>query len=103
MQLRARLESERIAAASTYTDRETAEETVGATLERERTRVQQWESRSGRRPNLALDYIGVDSHPIGRTMRRGDKESRPCANAVVVLKSDGANGYYVLTSYPECR
>ena len=41
--------------------------------------------------------------PIGRTINRGESQSRPCAHALVVLKYSGPNDYYVLTSYPECR
>lgn len=102
-ELRARLERERIAAASTYTDLRTAEETVGTALNHEAERVRNWSQRRGRRPNLAIDFVGEDDRPLGRTLRRGEKSARSCANAVVVLKSDGSNGYYVLTSYPECH
>lgn len=102
-ELRARLDRERITAASTYTDALTAEQTVGTALHREIDRVQSWTQRSGRRPNLAIDYRGDSAHPVGRTMHRGESTSQPCANAVVVLKSNGSNGYFVLTSYPECR
>jgi hypothetical protein len=101
--LRQRLQRERISAASTYTDLLAAEQTVGATLHNEASRVQQWAQRPGRKPNLALDFHGDSAHPVGRTMHRGDSTAQPCSNAVVVLKSDGSNGYFVLTSYPECR
>jgi len=105
-QLRQRLEQERhITGASTYTDRSTAEHAVGAAIAQSQERIQNWLSRSGGHPNLVLDY---DSEaPIGRTINRGENQSRPCAHALVVLKYDlkyaGPNSYYVLTSYPECR
>lgn len=101
--LRQRLQRERISAASTYTDVLSAEQTVGATLHNEASRVQKWAQRQGRKPNLALDFHGDSAHPVGRTMHRGDSTAQPCSNAVVVLKSDGSNSYFVLTSYPECR
>jgi hypothetical protein len=101
--LRQRLQRERISAASTYTDVLAAEQTVGATLHTNADRVQNWAQREGRKPNLALDFHGDVAHPVGRTMHRGDSTAQPCSNAVVVLKSEGSNGYYVLTSYPECR
>jgi hypothetical protein len=101
--LRQRLQRERISAASTYTDVLAAEQTVGATLHTNADRVQNWAQREGRKPNLALDFHGDAAHPVGRTMHRGDSTAQPCSNAVVVLKSEGSNGYYVLTSYPECR
>jgi hypothetical protein len=101
-QLRDRLAREaNITGASTYTDRATAEHAVGAAIAQSRDRIQRWLERSGRHPNLVLDY---DSEaPIGRTMNRGENQSRPCAHALVVLKYAGPNNYYVLTSYPECR
>jgi hypothetical protein len=44
----------RISAASTYTDRATAETVVALALERERSRVRAWRGRYGSRPNLVL-------------------------------------------------
>ena len=101
-QLRQRLEREaRITGASTYTDRPTAERAVGAAIAASEDRIQRWLGRSGGHPNLVLDY---DSDaPIGRTINRGESQSRPCAHALVVLKYSGPGQYYVLTSYPECR
>ena len=101
-QLRERLEREpRITGASTYTDRPTAERAVGAAIAQSQDRIERWLNRSGGHPNLVLDY---DSEaPIGRTINRGESQSRPCAHALVVLKYAGSNQYYVLTSYPECR
>jgi hypothetical protein len=105
-QLRERLVRERhITGASTYTDRAAAEHAVGAAIAQSQERIQSWLNRSGGHPNLVLDY---DSEaPIGRTINRGENESRPCTHALVVLKYDlkyaGPNSYYVLTSYPECR
>jgi Bacterial CdiA-CT RNAse A domain len=101
-QLRERLERERnITGASTYTDRAAAERAVGAAIAQAQDRIQRWLSRPGGHPNLVLDY---DSEaPIGRTINRGENQSRPCAHALVVLKYSGPNQYYVLTSYPECR
>jgi toxin YxiD len=101
-QLRQRLERERnITGASTYTDRSTAEHAVGAAIAQSQSEIQNWLSRPGRHPNLVLDYDSED--PVGRTMNRGEVHSRPCTHALVVLKYSGANHYYVLTSYPECR
>jgi Bacterial CdiA-CT RNAse A domain len=101
-QLRQRLERERnITGASTYTDRSTAEHAVGTAIAEAQGKIERWLERSGRHPNLVLDYESVD--PIGRTMNRGENQSRPCTHALVVLKYAGPNRYYVLTSYPECR
>jgi len=101
-QLRERLDQERhITGASTYTDRAAAEHAVGAAIAQSQERIQSWFNRPGGHPNLVLDYDGET--PIGRTMNRGENQSRPCAHALVVLKYAGPNNYYVLTSYPECR
>jgi hypothetical protein len=101
-QLRERLERERnITGASTYTDRSTAEHVVGAAIAESQVQIQRWLDRSGRHPNLVLDYESPD--PIGRTMNRGENHSRPCTHALIVLKYGGPSRYYVLTSYPECR
>lgn len=104
-QLRERLRREpRIAAASTYTDRTTAEQVVGVALAAGSARLRKWSRRAGRRPNLVLDYHGDLDHPIGRSLRRGERSPVACADAVVVLKWDPTAGqFYVLTSYPEAR
>ena len=101
-QLRRRLEREpRITGASTYTDRPTAEQAVGAAIAASQDRIQRWLSHSGGHPNLVLDYDSAS--PVGRTINRGESQPRPCAHALVVLKYSGPGQYYVLTSYPECR
>jgi Bacterial CdiA-CT RNAse A domain len=101
-ELRERLYRERrITGASTYTDRPTAERAVGAAIAQSQERIQRWLDRSGGHPNLVLDY---DSEtPVGRTINRGENQSRPCGHALVVLRYSEPNSYYVLTSYPECR
>ncbi len=101
-QLLERLDRERhISGASTYTDRVTAENTIGAAIAQSHDRIQGWLDRSGGHPNLVLDYDA--DQPVGRTINRGDTQSRPCSHALIVLKYKPPSGYYVLTSYPECR
>jgi len=101
-ELRARLQREpNISAASTYTDRATAERVIAAALQQNADKIQRWIERGPRRPNLVLDYTDPKG-PIGRTMNRGAAASVPCDHAIVVLRADG-DSYYVLTSYPECR
>lgn len=103
-QLRERLRDEpNIAAASTWTDRETAERAVGIALEQNRDKIDRWLHRTGGHPNLVIDYDGDSSHPIGCSLRRDSNEPRPCAHAIIVLRWVAPNDYYVLTSYPECR
>ncbi len=101
-QLAERLREERnISAASTWTDREIAEETVAGGLREERGRVENWMRRGERRPNLALHYDA--GRPIGRSLRRDADSAVICTSAVIVLRADGADGFYVLTTYPEAR
>lgn len=103
-QLRERLGHERnISAASTWTDRDTAEHAVGIALEQNRSKVERWQNREGGHPNLVIDYDGDRSHPVGRSLRREVDQPEPCAHATIVLRWTPPNGYYVLTSYPECR
>jgi hypothetical protein len=101
-ELAERLESERnISAASTWTDRETAEETVAEALRAEGGRVESWTKRGYPRANLALHYSA--SRPIGRSLRRGESTPTTCTDAVIVLRADGPGSFYVLTAYPEAR
>ena len=98
-ELRQRLEREgNISAASTWRDRGAAEETVAAALQAERGKIEKWQRRGQRRPNLALHFD--DGHEIGRSLVRGATEAVPCSQAVIVLRADG-EAFYVLTAYPE--
>lgn len=99
-QLRARLDRESIAAASTYVDLENAERVVALALSVNERRVQRWVDQRGPRSNLAIRYRARDGLPTGRMLRRGDDAATDVNGAVVVLRwRDDA--YYVLTSYPE--
>jgi hypothetical protein len=101
-QLRERLAREsNISAASTWTDRETAETVVGEALAAERGRVDGWMQRGYPRANLALHYDA--RRVIGRSLRRGESQAVDCTNAVIVLRADGPRDFYVLTTYPEAR
>jgi hypothetical protein len=92
----------RISAASTYTDRATAERAVGAALAAGGGKLSAWEKRTGRRPNLVLNFTSRGGPPLGRSLRRGQKRAMPSARAIVVLRWDErARRFYVLTSYPE--
>jgi hypothetical protein len=100
-QLRERLKREPgIVAASTYTDRDTAERVVARTLASRRPQVEAWLDRSGERPNLVLDYHDPDDKPIGRSLERGSKDVVPCQDAILVLRWTNGRNFYVLTTYP---
>ncbi len=102
-QLRERLRRERrLSAASTFTDRATAEEVVADAIRGSRKRIERWTNREGSRANLVIDWPGDGRKVVGRSLRRGAKEPVPCTRAVVVLRWNvDAEIYYVLTAYPE--
>ena len=101
-ELQERLERERnISAASTWPDRETAETVVAEALAAERGRVDNWMRRGYPRANLALHYDA--GRAIGRSLLRGDDRTVDCTSAVIVLRADGPDSFYVLTTYPEAR
>lgn len=103
-ELRDRLRREpQISAASTYSDRATAERSVGAALASGGRQLAAWENRTGRRPNLVLHYT-TRGQPLGRSLARGQRQSAPSVRALVVLRWDERSGrYFVLTSYPEAE
>lgn len=88
-----------ISAASTYNDRAAAEKTVGDALAHEKSRIDAWLNRSDSHPNLALQFHGLDA--IGRSIRRGERDSQPCYDAAIILRWDGDRRFHVLTTYPE--
>ena len=100
-QLAERLQAEpNIPAASSYTDRATAEAAVGQAIAGSQARIRRWLNSPGGHPNLVLDFDA--GHAIGNFIRRGSSAPEDCAHAIVVLKwADG--DYFVLTSYPDCR
>lgn len=101
-ELQERLRRERnITAASTWTDRVTAETTVGEALLAERGRIESWMRRGYPRANLALHYDA--GHRIGRGLRAGEAQTVDCTSAVIVLRADGPDSFYVLTTYPEAQ
>ena len=101
-QLRERLQRERnISAASTWTDRETAEGTVAQVLRANERRMESWMRRGFPRANLALRYDA--GHAVGRCLQRGTEQPVDCSRAVIVLRADGPDTFYVLTTYPEAR
>src|SRR5258706_9785184 len=87
-ELRQRLERERnISAASTWTDRGAAEETVAAALQAERGKIENWQRRGERRPNLALHFdVG---HENGRCLLRGATGVGQCPEAVTCFACAG--------------
>lgn len=104
-QLAERLRREpNISAASTWTDLAVARRAVGLAVQQSRGRIDNWASRRGSRPNLVLNYVQRDGSVLGRSLFRGDRTSRPCDRALVVLRwLERERQWIVLTSYPETR
>jgi hypothetical protein len=101
-ELSERLRRERnITAASSWTDRATAESVIEEALRAERGRVEHWMRRGYPRANLALHYDA--GRPVGRSLRRGEDRVVDATEAVIVLRADGSDTFYVLTAYPEAR
>ena len=101
-QLYERLQRERnVSAASTWTDLQTAQGTVAEALQTERGRIESWKRRGEPRPNLVVHFEA--GHPIGRSLKRDRSEVVTCTSAVIVLRADGPDNFYVLTTYPEPR
>jgi Bacterial CdiA-CT RNAse A domain len=101
-ELRQRLERERhITAASSWADQATAEHVIEEALQSERGRVESWMRRGYPRTNLALHFDA--SRPVGRSLRRGEDRVVDATEAVIVLRADGPDSFYVLTAYPEAR
>jgi hypothetical protein len=95
---------QQISAASSYTDANTARRVVFLAVNQSKGRIDQWASRSGPRPNLVLNYVQRDGTPIGRSLFRGERTSRTCDRALVVLRwLERERRWIVLTSYPETR
>jgi hypothetical protein len=95
------LRRERISAASTWTNRDTAEATVAEAFRAEQRRIDGWMKRDYPRANLALHYDA--GRPIGRSLQRGREQPVDCTRAVIVLRADGPDSFYVLTTYPEAH
>jgi hypothetical protein len=91
-----------ISAASTWTDRDTADRVVGTALASADGKLTSWERRTGRRPNLVLHYTDRSGATLGRSLSRGEPAAVRCTRALVVLKWDERRDrFYVLTAYPE--
>ncbi|MCP1122650.1 hypothetical protein NKR74_04710 [Bacillus sp. 3103sda1] len=90
----------RIPAASTFTDRATAERVANEVLSNPQniTKINRWLNNTNSRPTLPLRYKGEDI--IGRYIERGSDIALDVENARIVLKKDN-QGSFIITGYPE--
>jgi hypothetical protein len=98
------VEDEGIKAASTFTDRETAEQVVAETLKDpvNQAKIQKWIDEGQPTPTLALFFNGDPSRPIGRGILRNGS-LHPMYDARIVLKAEKNGNWLILTGYPEIR
>gem|GEM_PF-4582401 len=99
-ELWARLNSNsKITGAFTFTDDIVANTTVKSALQdtTNTNKINNWLS-NGANGNLPLQYKGTDV--VGRGINRRSKIVQDMTNAKIILKSNGAGGYDVLTAYP---
>jgi Bacterial CdiA-CT RNAse A domain len=98
--LRERLQRDtRISAASSFTDKKSAEEAVVATIAANQKKITGW--LKGDEDRLVISYSG--RKVIGISMGRGSNRARDAMDVRLVLVRDKrfAGGWRILTGYPE--
>jgi hypothetical protein len=66
-----------------------------------KTAINNWILKGRPEGNLPLHYVGAPGDPLGDGYRRGEAVLTPMHNARIVLRHDGAGGWFVLTGFPE--
>ena len=87
-----------IPASSCYTDKATAEQVIGQTIQQNQAEIEAW---LGSSPDKTIDFTYNGNNVIGRGISKGETEVLNKTNATVVLKKSNSGGYTVLTSYPK--
>ena len=85
--------------ATRWKNRLTAQSTVIALLNGNKTKINNWFQKKPTQNKLALSYSG--SSPVGEGVRDGFTQLEDCPNARVILKRGGPKGWYIVTGYPE--
>jgi hypothetical protein len=90
----------RIDAASSFTDRATAEKAVAETINANQAKITDWLA-SGRNTPLPISH--TMSEPVGISVPRGVPVGIPASSVKVILVRDASfpDGYRILTGYPE--
>ena len=93
--LSSRLDATRLPVVSSFGTADEAASAVSAALQHNRQIIDEWIS-SGAVGKVELDapFVG------GEVLRRGAAEAVAGSGVRVVLKGDGAGGWYVLTGFP---
>ncbi|WP_256855960.1 T7SS effector LXG polymorphic toxin [Terribacillus halophilus] len=89
----------RIAGASTFQDRTTAEKVANKVLtnKENKDQIQEWLKNTNNNRNLVLTYEGTEV--IGRGVRKGSTTVKDMTDARIVLKKS-SDGEFILTGYP---
>ena len=99
--LSARLASDKdIDAASSFTDKATAEKAVAETIETNQAKIDSWLASGAKRP-LAISQ--TMDEPVGISMPRGAPAASPTSSVRVILVRDASfpDGYRILTGFPK--
>lgn len=99
-QLKQRLAGDsRISAASSFTDKKTAETAVAATIAANQKKISSW--LKGDEDRLVITYRS--SSPVGISVGRNSSRTRDANGVRLVLVRDPkfAGGWHILTGYPE--
>lgn len=84
--------------ASSFTDRETAEQAISDAIDANETQIANWlASTAARLQNYTT------ANPIGISLARGATSTLPVQSLQIILRRDSTVplGYYILTAYPE--
>lgn len=85
--------------ASSFTDRETAEQAISDAINANQTQITKWLADTAAR--LQINYTAAN--PIGISLARGATSTLAVQSLQVILRRDStvSLGYYILTAYPE--
>jgi len=85
--------------ASSFTNRETAEQAISDAIDANQTQINNW--LAGTAARLQIQYTAANS--IGITLTRSATSTVPAQNLQIILRRDSTVplGYYILTAYPE--
>jgi RHS repeat-associated protein len=97
--LQQRLATENINVASSFTNLQSANKVIAATLDNSQKDIDRW-LENGLSPRLSVEYSG--SSKIGYGIIRGESDVRSFSDASIVLErsSSSSAGFFILTGYP---
>lgn len=97
-QLVNRLNTQRISAASTYTDEATAQRVVNESIAQNRTTINNWLSSAKTGDSIKISYSNANT--IGRGINRGETSIGVRTNAQTILRKNSSGSFDIITSFP---